>query len=144
MKRLLYIPFCIALLLACKKDSVDAYYGLADFQTIEGKWYLSAIEKNAIDGTGSSWEPVKSNQADTLIFRSDGVILETDGKPACCAPGTLLVNGSLMAVKPQTALPPNPLCTMVNCVNCTTWELYLSGNEMIVSPCSKPRLKYIR
>lgn len=144
MKRLLYIPFAIAVLLACKKDSMDAVNSAALFTSIEGKWYLSAIERKSIAGTINNWEPVKPNQADTLIFRSDGVILQTDGKPACCAPGSLIINGNLMVVKPQTALPANLVCASVNCVNCPTWEIFMSGNEIIVNSCNSPRLKFVR
>ena len=143
MKRLLYIPFFIALLIACKKDSMDVYNS-ASFTTIEGKWYLAAIEKKPINGGTNAWEPIKPNQADTLIFRADGVILQTDGKPACCAPGSLIINGNLLDVKPQTALAPNPICASVNCINCTTWEIFMSGNEMIINPCNFPRTKYVR
>ena len=143
MKRLLYIPFCIALLLSCKKDTMDVL-SAASFQTIQGKWYLTAIEKNAIDGRTNFWEPIDPAKADTLIFRSDGVILETDGKPACCAPGTLIINGSVKAVKPETALPANPLCTLVNCGNCPSWDIQMSDREMIIKPCNNPKLKYVR
>lgn len=143
MKRLLYIPFCIMLMLSCKKDSMDTL-SAADFLSIQGKWYLSATEKNAINGTKNVWEPIEPSKADTLVFRSDGIILDPDGKPACCAPGILIINGVVMDVKPQIALPANPLCALVNCGNCPSWEIQLSGSEMIVKPCNNPRLKFVR
>ncbi|MCF2488496.1 hypothetical protein [Dyadobacter sp. CY347] len=115
-----------------------------DLVSVQGKWILTAVEKNAIDGTKNVWEAIVPGKADTLIFRSDGVILDTDGKPRCCAPGTLIINGNVMPVKPQVALPPNPLCAVVNCISCPSWEIELSGSEMIVTPCNNQRLKYVR
>ncbi|MCF2516904.1 hypothetical protein [Dyadobacter sp. CY351] len=143
MKQLLYIPFCIALLLSCKKDTMEAM-NAPELLSVQGKWYLTAVEKNAIDGRNKVWEPIDLAKADTLIFRSDGVMLDTDGKPRCCAPGMLIINDQVMPVKPQVALPPNPLCVLVNCVNCPSWDIELSGPEMIVTPCNNQRLKYVR
>ncbi|MCE7066813.1 hypothetical protein [Dyadobacter sp. CY326] len=144
MKRLLYIPLCIALLLSCtEKEDMSAMTAYA-FETIQGKWYLTAVEKNSIDGTKNIWEQVAAGKADTLVFRADGVVLDASGKPACCVPGAFIINGNLMEVRPQTAVPANPLCASVNCVNCPSWDIQLNGNEMIMTQCNKPRLKFIR
>jgi hypothetical protein len=142
MKRLLYIPLFFVLLLSCKKDSIDAV-NAADFRTIDGAWHLIEIEITSLDNK-NKWESVSSTKSDTLIFRGDGVILNPDGTTACCSPTSLTINGQLLDVKPQAALPPNPLCTLVNCVNCPTWVISLSDDQMIVTSCNNPRKKYIR
>ena len=78
MKRLLYIPFCIAMLLCCKEsDSMDAI-NTASFTTMQGKWYLTAVERNALNGQ-NVWEQITPGKADTLVFRPDGVVLDASG-----------------------------------------------------------------
>jgi hypothetical protein len=143
MKQLLYIPLFLVLLLSCKKDSIDGATSFADFLTIQGSWHLIEIERTSLDNK-NVWESVSATKADTLIFRTDGVILNTDGTPACCAPKSLIINNQLMDIKPQQALPANPLCAAVNCVNCPTWELSLSDDQLIVSSCNNLRRKYVR
>lgn len=143
MKRLLYIPLFLILLLSCKKDSIDGASSYMDFQTIQGAWHLIEIERTSLDNK-NVWESVSSAQSDTLTFRGDGVILYTDGTPACCSPKSLIINGQLLDIKPQAALPANPLCALVNCVYCPTWEISLSDDQLIVSSCNSQKRKYVR
>ena len=146
MKRLLYITLSMLVFLACKKDSMDAgIQSMGNFMSIQGKWYLSAIERTSIDNAQRTWEPAAAANVDTLMFRTDGVMLDSSGQPACCAPGKLIINGNLLEVKPQTALPPNPLCALVNCPSCSSWDIEYLDNEMIITPCNNnPRRKYVR
>ncbi|MCE6991638.1 hypothetical protein [Dyadobacter sp. CY323] len=144
MKRLLYISLILTVLFACKNDSMDTLDNPAAFaSTISGTWKLVAVERSSIDNK-NVWEPVPAAQADTLIFRGDGLILYGDGSPRCCAPKSLVINGNLMDIKPQTAIPANPLCARVNCVYCPSWDLSLTGNQLIISSCLGFREKYVR
>ncbi|TLV01198.1 hypothetical protein [Dyadobacter luticola] len=143
MKRLLYLPLFLTLFFACKKDSMDSAYDAANIQTIAGPWRLVEVEKTSL-ANQRFWEKVPANQSDTLVFRSDGVILNGDGTPRCCAPNSLLINGAIMEIKPQSAIPANPICFYVSCVNCPTWELTWTDDTLIISSCLSGRTKYVR
>lgn len=143
MKKLLYIPLFIWCLIACNSQEMDSISMFADVaQSMSGAWRLDAVERGM--GNQKSWEKVDSTRADTLTFRTDGVILDTKGLPRCCSPTSLVINGQLVEIKPSMAVPANPLCASVNCVSCATWDIQLSANEMIVAPCNMSRLKYVR
>lgn len=145
MKRLLYLPLYFLVLLSCSKDSQEVQ-SAAEFLNValfEGKWKLAETEKITIDHQ-KLWEPVSGAQSYTMILRNDGVILNADGKPACCAPTSLIINDQLMQIKPQSPIPTNEACELVNCINCPTWEIELTGNQMIVTACNSPRMKFVR
>ncbi len=111
--------------------------------TIAGNWRLAEIERASVDNK-NVWENASASQVDTISFRSDGVILQANGLPRCCAPKSLIINGQLMDIKPQSPIPDNPICALVNCVYCPVWEITFTGNELIVSSCLNQRRKYIR
>ncbi|WP_439555718.1 hypothetical protein [Dyadobacter sp.] len=144
MKRLLYFTLFLTVLISCKKDSMDAALnGIAVASPIAGKWRLSQIERASVDNR-NEWEYVAASQVDTIGFREDGVVLQADGLPMCCAPKSLIINGVLMDIKPQSPIPANGICATVSCVYCPVWEITVTGNELIVSSCLKQRRKYIR
>jgi hypothetical protein len=142
MKRLLYFSLLITLLFACRKDGMETM-NTAGVNSMAGRWKLAEVERASINNN-NFWEPVTAAQADTLVFRADGVMLNPDGTPRCCAPKSLIINGSLMDIKPQTAIPANPACALVNCVYCPTWELTWTGDVLIISSCMSARAKYVR
>jgi hypothetical protein len=103
MKRLLYIPLFLVLLLSCKKDSIDGAMLFADFLTIQGSWHLIEIERTSLDNK-SVWESVSAIPVrHTGIPRRRGYTEYTDGTPACCAPKSLTINGQLIDIKPQAS-----------------------------------------
>lgn len=144
MKRLLYIPLVLVWLLSCKKESADdpMQFG-ATFKTIAGPWHSIEVEKSSLNNQ-NTWEPVASAKSDSLIFRNDGVVLNADGTPRCCAPTTLTINGQLLDVRPQSALPNNPQCELLNCITCPTWEISWNDDQLIIGSCNSPRIKYVR
>ena len=143
MKRLLYIPLVLVCLLSCKKDSIGDMSPGALFTTVSGPWHSIEIERSSLDNK-STWEPIAASKSDTLIFRGDGVVLNVNGTPRCCAPATMIINGTLLDVKPQAALPNNPQCELLNCITCPTWEISLSDDQLIIGTCSSPRTRYVR
>lgn len=143
MKRLLYIPLVLVWLLSCKKDSVGDLSPNYAFSTVSGIWHSVEVERSSLDNK-STWEPIEAAKSDSLIFRIDGVVLNADGTPRCCAPATMIINGNLLDVKPQTALPNNPQCELLNCITCPTWEISLSDDQLIIGTCNSPRTKYVR
>jgi len=130
-------------LLSCKKDSVGDMLPNAAFGDVSGVWHSIEVERSSLDNK-SSWEPIEAAKSDSLIFRGDGVVLNADGSPRCCAPATLIINGTLLDVKPQIALPNNPQCEKLNCITCPTWEVSMSDDQLIIGTCNAPRMKYVR
>ncbi|WP_229214307.1 hypothetical protein [Dyadobacter flavalbus] len=147
MKRLLYLPLYFLVLLSCSKDSQEvqsaAEFLNAGSGSFAGSWKLTEKEKVTIDDQ-KIWEPVSASQQYTMILRYDGVILNADGKPACCPPTSLIINDHLLDIKPQSPIPTNEACELVNCINCLTWEIEFTGNQMIVTACNSPRMKFVR
>ncbi|CAG5069455.1 hypothetical protein DYBT9623_02191 [Dyadobacter sp. CECT 9623] len=143
MRRLLYITLFLSVLISCKKDSFDYMPSMAEINSLGGKWYLTEVERVSIDNK-NVWEKVPAAATDTLMFRSDGVILYADGLPMCCSPKSLLINGRLIDIKPQFALPANDFCAKVNCAFCPLWELTVNQDEMIISSCNNFRRKFVR
>ncbi|WP_353721427.1 hypothetical protein [Dyadobacter sp. 676] len=143
MKRLLYLPLVLVWLLSCQKESAGDLAPNYAFATVSGPWHSIEVERSSLDNK-STWEPIEASKSDTLIFRGDGVVLNADGTPRCCAPATMIINGTLLDVKPQTALPNNPQCELLQCVACPSWEISLSDDQLILAPCNSPRVKYVR
>lgn len=130
-------------LLSCKTErSGDLYPALA-FTSVSGIWHSIEIERSSLDNK-STWEPIAASKSDSLIFRADGVVLNANGTPRCCAPATMIINGTLLDVKPQIALPNNPQCELLNCITCPTWEISLSDDQLIIGTCNSARVKYVR
>lgn len=143
MKRLLYIPLVLVWLLSCKKERNGDLYPALAFTSVSGIWHSIEIERSSLDNK-STWEPIAASKSDSLIFRTDGVVLNVNGTPRCCAPATMIINGTLLDVKPQIALPNNPQCELLNCITCPTWEISLSDDQLIIGTCNSARVKYVR
>lgn len=140
MLRQLYILVFLFLLQSCTSDS-DSITP-ADLNSITGTWRLIQIEKG---GFGQKyWESAVSTSADYLIFRADGVVLDADSLAKCCGPTSFLINNQLFEIKPSQAVTVNPLCAVVNCASCPTWEIQWKQNELIISYCDGSREKYAR
>lgn len=145
MRRLLYIPLVLVCLLSCKEDSDrDAMQpAITAFRSVSGTWHSVEIERSSLDNK-NAWEQIPAAKSDTLVFRTDGVVLNANGTPRCCAPASLIINGELADIKPQSMLPNNPQCELLNCITCPAWEISMTADQMIISTCSSPRVKYVR
>lgn len=141
MRKLLFVLMMLAGLVGCKKD--DGPEALPEIASLVGRWKTAAYE-NVVDGA-KVWVAV-SGEASYLNFRYDGVILDSKGLPACCAPGAYYLNGVLFKVDPKEAVPKNPQCALVDCIGCDTWSMEQTGNELILSICNPNglRAKYVR
>lgn len=137
MKRYLYILLIPFLFLTCKKEPAP----LPAIQEIVGRWRLDAMEKT-VNGQ-KVWEKVSFNSPAYLAFRFDGVILDGEGLPACCAPDSLVVNGTPFKIKPKAKVPENPQCHFVDCALCPSWDLEQKDNELIItSRCDVLNFRY--
>lgn len=137
MKNLLLLVIFVSLV-GCNEKRLSP----EDIQPLVGKWRLDAVE-NANDGKG--WETVPLKNAYYFEVRYDGVILDANGLPACCAPKYLNMNRKWFTIEPKETLPFNPECIAVSCLACDTWNLDLQGDTLIVSYCEgKGRNRFVR
>jgi len=141
VKRLLTIAILFTAMFGCKSAETDVQ-SLAAAGGIAGKWKLVAEEQGFVGQ--STWATVKEDSAYNIIFRNDGLLLNSKGLPACCGPTSLTINGSFFEVKPTGQLAPNPECALVNCANCPLWDIQITGNEMTVTRCKDLKKKYLR
>ncbi|QRR01703.1 hypothetical protein [Dyadobacter sandarakinus] len=142
MRTLLYASLVLWCAIACREKNMDTIQSFTQANGLSGRWYLKAVEKGVT--AQKTWENVQAAEVDTLVFRNDGVIMSATGLPRCCSPNSLILNGNLVEIKPTSPVPPNPMCARVNCVSCSTWDIELSGSEIVVTPCNMPRLRYVR
>jgi hypothetical protein len=140
MKNLIFLLSLLFVLTNCKKDDPESQANMAN---IAGQWQLEAYETT--QNGKKTWSPAEPTQPQLLTFRADGVILDNSGLPLCCSPTSLKINGALFEVKPALPLEPNPLCALVNCAFCATWEIQQQGNEIIIEGCNtSTRTKYVK
>ena len=140
MLRQVYILFFLFLIQSCKSE--DAGVMDADFVSVSGTWRLIEIEKGSFGQ--KFWEATGNKPAKNLIFREDGAILDSDSLAVCCGPTSLLINGQFFEIKPQQTVVVNPICAVVNCTSCPTWEITWNGNQMIITYCDGSREKYTK
>lgn len=142
MKRLLLILILPLLFLECKKNDLETEPAV---KSIAGKWQLVAYEKT-VDGE-KVWENVDpDSQKNFTIFRGDGVILDSKGLPACCAPMKYFLNGNLFEIKTVVDHTLNSSCNFVDCIGCEYWNIEQKEDEMIITLCDTVpiKTKYIR
>ena len=138
MRRLLYAVIFLIILFGCKKDDPEP---VAEIKPLAGSWDLKAIEK--INNGVATWENVSVLDASYLTFRFDGVLMDSNGKPECCPPDLLVINGSKVHVKPLADMT-NERCILADCNGCAAWNIQINGSELILKTCNPSRLKYIR
>jgi hypothetical protein len=141
MKKLLYFSLLLIFLTGCKNDKDDNTPEPL-IKPLVGKWLLKQTELT-VNGK-KVWQPAPASQPVYLLFRSDGIILNADGKASCCGPKELKINGGLYEIKPQTTVVYSLDCTAVDCFACPTFDIEYAGNEMIISSCFDTRIKYVR
>jgi hypothetical protein len=139
MKWLFYI--FLVLVLSCKNEET-APFSSTRLEALTGTWMLVAEEQGFVGQI--SWQSLKPDSTANVTFRSDGVMFNAKGLPACCAPTSLTVNGKFVEIKPVGPLPANIECQLITCHNCQIWDIVLTGNEMIISSCSAARRRYVR
>jgi hypothetical protein len=125
----------------CTSDNMNLYAEAA-IQSISGKWKLVAEEQGIIGQV--FWSSVKADSTENISFRADGVLFNSQGLPACCAPSSLTINGSFFEINPKDPLIGNKNCASVSCNNCKNWDILFTGNEIVITSCGNARKKYVR
>lgn len=121
----------LLLVFACRKDN-DVRSREADL--LVGKWDRIAYEASAKGG--KVWVTVVGDSIPDLTVRSDGVLLDSQGKAICSRPNQLLVNGKLWKVNPQSPVPPNENCYLAYGVLCEIIEFQVTDDNLISFGCS--------
>ncbi|GLU51948.1 hypothetical protein [Dyadobacter frigoris] len=142
MKRLLYIPLLLILLLGCKSNENDSATPQSLVTSLSGKWLMTETEVT-VNGK-KVWQVVNTLTPVYLIFRSDGVMLDGDGKASCCGPNALSINGNFFKIEPQSEVTYSLDCAAVDCLACPVLDIEYSGNQMIITYCIGGRVKYIK
>lgn len=139
MKKLILFVFVLLALVNCKNNGPE----LKNVDSLTGKWRLISNGQRTSAGQ-TVWEDVPLDKTHRFSFRSDGVILDQNSLPSCCAPKSLRVNGAFFTIKPKMPLPINPMCAAVNCAPCETWDIAQQGNEITIISCGSLQSKYVR
>ncbi len=140
MKTVINVMVLVLLVFGCKKseDSVS----FSNISLLEGKWQLIEIETGALSGL--VWNSIDSTQKQNIFFRADGIMVDSIGLPACCAPQAYIINDRLFEINRLVNIPDNPACNAVKCGFCKFYDLEIQGQVMILTPCQGPRRKYLR
>ena len=129
MKNVVWIFFLVLGIFSCKEKQLTP----EEIQPLVGRWKLNAIEPA---GDVKKWEPVASKDGYVFEIRYDGVILDANGLPACCAPKYLMFQGNKFTIEPKDPLATNPMCALVLCFACDTWYLELENGQLITNLCN--------
>lgn len=129
MKYLLYLLLFLSMA-QCRDKNVTPEI----LQPLVAKWRLVAYER--VENGKKVWKEVDSQSPSFVSFRFDGVVLDSKNLPLCCPPTTLNINGKGFEIIPKLAIPENPVCALVDCIGCATWEITLTGDTFILGDCA--------
>lgn len=141
MKNLLLTLMVLFVLVACKSDNPNP---APEIEGIVGTWKYVATE--TIVGEKAEWVSVTGES--TISFRQDGVILNSNGLPDCCAPKVYQVNDDWFVVNKDIAKGISEQCGPVDCTVCSTpWRILQTNAELIIFSGCGSRMsttKYVR
>ena len=132
IKQLIFIALFLAAITGCKKDKADP---VAKIEGIFGRWRATETEES--QNGKKVWQTV--GNAWFINFRTDGTVVDENGNPACCPPEILTIDGVTIKLPPATYS-----CISVRCSRCINMRVEQRGNQIIVTMCNSPRVKYIR
>ena len=136
MRRFFLFLFVTTAALACKKDDPEAQLG-----KIAGTWELVAREELA--NGEYIWKDVQPASYNMLVIRPDGQVEDINGRPPCCGPNSLSIDGNLVKIPPREKAPDS-WCQTVKCGACETWEIETRENQITVSACGSSRTRYMK
>jgi hypothetical protein len=116
-----YLTYCLLLLLlwGCADREVSPKV----VKPLVGTWRLAAYEQT--QNGKKEWVKLPAGQGYTLQIREDGAVLNEFGRPICCGPSALRINGRFFRIQPKGTLPENPACAHVRCATCEVWHIDL-------------------
>lgn len=140
MKQILFLLFIIVMC-GCTADRTEP---LPQIKDVVGTWQLTELGRS--ENGETIWSEIETaDKPHFFSIRFDGVLLDDKDLPLCCAPQSLKVNGVPFTIEPKAAVPVNPLCIAVSCMQCTNWQIEQTGDQMIITTCgSSPKSKYVR
>lgn len=120
----------ILLFLGCKKNKDPEPSPI--IKEIVGKWRLVATERTENGKTVRE----EATSESYLIFRFDGLIVDKDGLPVCCASNSFIVNGQPFEAKALAPVPKNDACARTYCASCSAPLALLQDGNTLVSSSS--------
>ncbi len=130
MKTVTYLLVLLAIL-SCRRDN-DIRPREADI--LVGKWDRIAYETPM--RRGEVWVETPGDGIPDLIVRSDGVLLDSQGRGLCVQPDQLLVNGKVWKVKSQSPVPINEGCYLAYTTLCESMEFQVTDDNLLSLGCS--------
>ncbi len=136
MDRFILFVFLVFAFSFCKSKNEPQ----PEVANIVGKWLL--VETIHTQNDSTIVEQVSGEQAYTIAFRYDGVLLDRDGQRSCCGPSSYFLNGILFRIKTNEVLPG--YCATVLCMVCPQWEMIQQGDSLTITACQDVKSKYVR
>ena len=137
MKNVVWVFFLVLGVFSCKEKQLTP----EEIQPLVGKWRVTAIER----ADKKEWEYVTQSGQHQFEIRYDGVVLDSKGLSTCCGPLYLTINGKKFSIVPKETVPDNPICALINCVYCETWNMDLQDNVLTISYCNGlARVRYVK
>ncbi|WP_147300355.1 hypothetical protein [Dyadobacter luteus] len=142
MLRQLFILLLLLLVSACATDSDNMPQ--MDFldASSSGMWHLSELETGPYGNR--YWVKANGTAKDIRIILQDGTMLTSDSLQVCCAPKAYKIGNTLKDIPEPAAKYVNPACAVVQCENCSVWEMDLKGDQLIITYCKGEKFKYVR
>lgn len=132
MKQLVFYFLPILLLSGCKSREEKPE---ADVSALTGSWRHVALYREDENGK-LAWQDIDEESQRSLTFRSDGALVDHNGKSLCCMPAVFYLNGKRFdTVFPEEA-EAQPNCAYVLCGICEAFYLDYDGDELVISGCS--------
>jgi hypothetical protein len=139
MKKLLLYFLLFLTTVGCREKTLSP----EELQPLVDKWRYAAYEK--IVNGNKVWQDTDSLSPSFISFRFDGVVLDSQGLPRCCAPSALNINGKKFEIIPKAEVPRNPTCDYIDCIMCSVWSIDLKGDTFFLENCVNGlRYKYVR
>ncbi len=109
-----------------------------------GKWELVAYE--TMEDGERVWKETEGDSGYKFMFRFDGVILDSEGLPACCTLPYYFVSGVRFDVVPGAPVKDNPRCSLIDCLPCAEANYDLQEDGSLIYYCNPSglRMKYER
>ena len=140
MKSFIFLLLIVALG-SCKPKAVVP----ETIAPLVGKWRLDAYETTVNGKKEWTLTSINASTANYIQIREDGVLLTGNGQELCCAPSSLTINGKRFEIIPKSAIPDNPMCALVDCIGCATWDIEWTEDTFVLSLCiNSSRSRYVR
>jgi len=140
MTRQSLIIIILLTVIGCKKENETP---LPEITSIVGKW--RATEYRQTIGDSTTIQPLSRVNSWTYEFRSDGIILNKNGKIPCCLPLEYFLNGKQFWPKPVIPAELDPVCAYSLCAACPEMQItQTSSDSLRIETCKGSFTSFVR